>query len=134
MRLILFLLMPLVLVLVFLSVTNFGENVTLTVWDTTYQDVPLDRLLFISFAAGAAFITIIAVAEGATIRLANRRLRRELDKLETENSFLRTQPPVASKEKAEAPPAVTPTTTPMPPEEPLPSAPVYGSGEAAEPD
>jgi len=78
-------------VLVGFVITNPSERVTITLGNTQYSDVPLAMVALVALTIGVAFTAAIALIEGATIRLANRRLRREIQRLETENSFLRTQ-------------------------------------------
>jgi uncharacterized membrane protein YciS (DUF1049 family) len=72
------------------TVTNLGAAATITVWGTEHPDVPIWQVVIVSLAVGAALIWILATVEGASIRLENRRLRREIHKLETELNFLRT--------------------------------------------
>jgi hypothetical protein len=78
-------------VLVGFVITNPSERVTITLGNTEYPDVPLPMVALIALTVGVAFTAAVALIEGATIRLANRRLRREIQRLETENSFLRSQ-------------------------------------------
>jgi uncharacterized integral membrane protein len=128
---------PLVLVLlvagiIFLA-TNAEEQVDVNLGTKTYSEVPLGVVVFVSFAIGAGVVAVTALVEGATIRLANRRLRRELRQAETEIHFLRTGPPAASRpEPDQAGPFVVPPLLPAETEEPpelLPSAPVYDDSE-----
>ncbi len=77
--------------------TNLEARVDVVVWDTSHADVPVYLLVVLSALAGCLVVGIIAVAEGAHIRLANRRLRREIHQLETELNYLRTQPPAGSR-------------------------------------
>jgi uncharacterized integral membrane protein len=86
----------LALVLIGFGVTNLGTYVTITIWATEYPNVPIFYIVAISVFVGALFSALIAVVEGAKIRLDNRRLRRELHKQETEINYLRTQPPASS--------------------------------------
>ncbi len=64
-----------------------------TPW-ATYHDAALWKLVLVAVAIGAVFTGTFAVAEGAQTRLVNRRLKRQIHKLETEINYLRTQPPV----------------------------------------
>ena len=89
-------------VLVGFVITNPSERVTITLGNTQYADVPLSMVALIALTVGVAFTAAIALVEGATIRLANRRLRREIQRLETENSFLRTQSPTVSVPEPES--------------------------------
>jgi uncharacterized integral membrane protein len=119
----------LALVLIGFGVTNLGTYVTITIWGTEYADVPIFYIVAVSVFVGALFSAIIAVVEGAKIRLDNRRLRRELRKQETEINYLRTQPPSSGASepdemedadgKAQLKPAATPSRRHVP------SAPVY---------
>jgi hypothetical protein len=72
-------------------ITNPSERVTITLANTQYTDVPLPLVALIALTLGVAFTAAVALIEGATIRLVNRRLRREIQRLETENTFLRSQ-------------------------------------------
>jgi uncharacterized integral membrane protein len=72
--------------------TNLDAKTEATIWDTTYRDVPLYLVVILSVLAGAVYVGVIAVTEGAAIRLANRRLTREVQRLENEITFYRTQP------------------------------------------
>ena len=72
--------------------TNPGERVDVTVGTAQYENAPLALVAFFALTVGVAFTALVALIEGATIRLDNRRLRREIQRLETENHFLRTQP------------------------------------------
>ena len=82
--------------------TNLGARVDIVVWDQTHTDVPVYLLVILSAFAGCLVVGIIAVAEGAHIRLTNRRLRREIHQLETEINYLRTQPPTGSRRDVDA--------------------------------
>ena len=92
------------IVLVGFLVTNPAERVNITVGSSQYEDVPLSLVALIALTVGVAFTAAVALIEGATIRLSNRRLRREIQRLETENSFLRTQSPAARKTEPEVRP------------------------------
>ena len=48
--------------------------------------------------AGVVSVGIIGVADGALVRLRNRQMSREIQRLETELNFLRTQPPAMRRE------------------------------------
>ena len=78
-------------VLIGFLITNPGERVDVTVGNAQYQNTPLALVAFFALSVGVAFTALVALIEGATIRLDNRRLRREIQRLETENHFLRTQ-------------------------------------------
>lgn len=111
--------------------TNMETRVPITVVKSSYPDV---RLVFVTICAvvvGALYTGLIAVAEGAAIRLANRRLEREVQKLETELNYLRTQPVGPARPEPDAisrdSGASVPTlgAAPRDDEERPPSAPVY---------
>jgi uncharacterized integral membrane protein len=84
------------LVLVGFLITNPSQRVEVTLGSTQYSDVPLSLVALISLTVGVAFTAVVALIEGATIRLANRRLRREIERLHTERSLLRSQPPASA--------------------------------------
>jgi uncharacterized integral membrane protein len=123
----------LALVLIGFGVMNLGTYVNIKLWATEYPKVPIFYIVAVSVFVGALFSAIIAVVEGAKIRLDNRRLRRELRKQETEINYLRTQPPATSRtEPDELDIAEAPASAP--PEKPasgrhVPSAPVYETDE-----
>jgi uncharacterized integral membrane protein len=123
----------LALVLIGFGVTNLSTYVTITIWATEYPNVPIFYIVAVSVFVGALFSAIIAVVEGAKIRLDNRKLRRELHKQETEINYLRTQPPAISVrepddiEAAAAPAPAPPETTSS--RKHVPSAPVYEANE-----
>jgi hypothetical protein len=72
-------------------VTNPGEQVDITLGSRLYEGVPLALVALVALTVGVAFTAVVALFEGATIRLANRRLRREIQRLENEIRFLRSQ-------------------------------------------
>jgi len=91
------LLVILLTILLFLNLlgfvlTNLETKVDVTVWKTLHRDVPLFAVVILSVLAGIVYAGIIAVAEGANLRIANHRLQRDIQKLETELNYLRTQP------------------------------------------
>ena len=123
----------LALVLIGFGVTNLGTHVTITIWATEYPNVPIFYIVAIAVFIGALFSALIAVVEGAKIRLDNRRLRRELHKQETEINYLRTQPPASSGPEPDEV-EVAPVPAPPPPDSSVtqrhvPSAPVYEADE-----
>ena len=104
-----------------------------------YRQVHVGVIVLISTVVGAVFMGVLALIEGASIRLANRRLRRELQKLETENNFLRTQRSTETKPEPDAFDVRPRELETVPSEErlrqgKLPSAPVYDPGAPTEPD
>jgi len=78
-------------VLVGFLIMNPAERVNITIGSSQYENVPLSLVALIALTIGVAFTATVALIEGATIRLTNRRLRREIQRLETESSFLRSQ-------------------------------------------
>lgn len=122
--------------------TNLETEVPIRVFETAHEGVPLYLVVILSVFVGILYAGTIAVAEGAHIRLANRRLSRDVHKLETEVNYLRTQPAVGRREPDSLPSEEAPGTpagsrskadrsdsrrTP-------PSAPVYGGGTGAPDD
>ncbi len=113
------------------TVTNLGSVVSLELWGTEYPDIPIWRVVIISIGVGAALVGLLATVEGATIRFENRRLRKEIHKMEIELNFLRTTQP--SGARAAEPDAIEDSSRPALPaatvtatlSEPA-SAPVYG--------
>ena len=115
--------------LLLFSLTNRGP-VAVSLGQTTYENVPVWTFGLASLIVGVLLTGIVAVIEGAGIRLDNHRLRREMRKMETEINFLRTQPTAAPRAE---PDALEVTTEPIgalpapagPLESDPPSAPVY---------
>ena len=133
MRLLLLVITIVVLAFVFFGALNSEERVSINLGMTTYDDVPLYRTVFLAFAVGALFVGIIGLVEGTTLRLANRRLRRDLHKLETEAHFLRTQGSGAELETTgitQRKPDDLPRRLPASTDAPKPSsAPIYETGD-----
>src|SRR3972149_1516805 len=73
--------------------TNLDTRVPVTVWETQYMDLPLFLLGIIAVFVGVCCGGIRGGAGGASTRLANRRLAREVQRLEAELNYLRAQPP-----------------------------------------
>jgi uncharacterized integral membrane protein len=116
------------LVLVGFLITNPSQRVEVTLGSTQYSDVPLSLVALISLTVGVAFTAVVALIEGATIRLANRRLRREIERLHTERSILRTPPPDAASPPEPEMPDVRPglpASPKLPARDRPASAPVY---------
>jgi uncharacterized integral membrane protein len=90
--------LALLLALLGFSITNLETLTTVTLWETTYHDVPLWSVVFLSALAGIVSVGIIGVVDGALLRLKNRRMAREIKRLETELNFMRTQPPALRRE------------------------------------
>jgi uncharacterized integral membrane protein len=108
----------------FFVMDNLDTEVEVRLGERAYPSVQLFAVVLGSILVGMVYAGVIALAEGANVRLANRRLAREIGKLETELNYLRTQRP-------EPAPAEAPLPGPLSasPEEPAPdraSAPVYG--------
>lgn len=130
MRLFLFVLLLFAIPLVAFLVLNDAEQVTIDLGTAVYPEVPVWIVVLLSLATGAGLVGIIAVAEGAAIRLANRKLRRELRALETEVNLLRTEPAGGPAPLVERPaPRAAVPAAPERPAEHRPSAPVYGREE-----
>lgn len=112
-------------------VTNLDQKVTVTVWTTPYENIHFFLVVILAVLAGICYAGIIGVAEGAQSRLTNRRLLRELRRLESELNFLRTQPPSARPEPDAVPEPESPGAAPLPPLAPstVAAAPVYGTEE-----
>jgi hypothetical protein len=117
--------------------TNFDTRIGVTVWNTHHEDVALYVVVFVSILAGCLFAGIIGVAERTQMWLVNRRHSREIQRLETELNYLRTQPlsRSGSTEAVEQREQVDPgrNISEDPQRAPYPSAPVYG-GDDDDPD
>ncbi|HET9300079.1 MAG TPA: LapA family protein [Candidatus Polarisedimenticolaceae bacterium] len=112
----------------FFVMDNLDTEVQVRLGKRAYPSVQLFVVVLASIFVGMVYAGIIAVAEGANARLANRRLAREVGKLETELNYLRTQRVGA----ASTVPAAPADTLPPSAAEVLPdraSAPVYGAEE-----
>jgi uncharacterized integral membrane protein len=90
--------LALLLAILGFSITNLETLTTVTLWETTYHDVPLWSVVFLSALAGIVSVGIIGVVDGALVRLRNRQMARELGRLERELNFLRTQPSAGRRE------------------------------------
>ena len=114
------------------TVTNLGSVVSIKLWwGTEYPDIPIWLVVIVSIGVGAALIGLLATVEGAAIRFENRRLRKEIHKMERELNFLRTtqpsggrapEPDAIEDSSPAALPAAAVTATLSEPA----SAPVYG--------
>ena len=99
MRLLLILIiMALLLLILGFAITNLETHVPVTFWETTYQDVPLWSVVFVSVLLGVVSVGIIGVVDGGFVRIRNRQLMKENRRLETELYWLRTQPPSVRRE------------------------------------
>lgn len=75
------------------TVTNLGSLVSIELWGTQHPDIPVWQVVIVSIGIGAALIGLLATVEGASIRFENRRLRKDMHKMERELNFLRTTQP-----------------------------------------
>ncbi len=131
--LIIALILGLFIVIVGFMITNAGEVTNVTLWDRLLTDIPLFMVVIVSILVGVVATGVAALAEGTNIRLANRRLIRQVQKMETEINYLRTQPPVQSRPEPDDLKAggggPMPAAGRTPPDrqdaEALPTAPVY---------
>jgi uncharacterized integral membrane protein len=138
MRLALPLLLILFVVLLFMFALTNDARVDVTLGGTTYRAVHLTIVVLVSLVVGVLFTGILALIEGASSRLENRRLRRTVEKLETETNFLRTQR-AAELPRAEPDAVEEPAPTPRAVESEddwrerkPPSAPVYDPDDPGE--
>ncbi|HVQ34755.1 MAG TPA: LapA family protein [Candidatus Bathyarchaeia archaeon] len=118
----------LVLAMLGFAMTNLETKTPVTLWETTYQDVPLWSIVFLSIFVGIVSVGIIAVVDGAFVRLRSRQLLREVARLEGELNWIRTQPAGVRQEPDVPARAAPETDDELPPEPggPPSSAPVYG--------
>lgn len=119
------------------TMTNLETRVGITLMKTVYPDVRLIAIVFMAILTGIVYASVIGVAEGVSLRLSNRRLQREIRRLEAELSFYRRQPAGAPVEPdVPGEPAVEPQPAGAVGEEEEPlarppaSAPIYGEDEA----
>ena len=140
MRLVLILvILALLLAILGFAMTNLETRTAITVWQTTYQDVPLWSVVFLSALAGIVSVGVIAVVDGAFVRARYRQVVRELRRVETELNFLRTQPATPRLEpdapsRAEAPDDADDEDEPARAPVPLATAPVYQPEDADDDD
>lgn len=123
----------LTVVVVVFAIFN-SASVPITLWNTSVPAVDLWVVVLVSIIVGAVFALTIGLVEGTATRIENRRLRRTMRKLETENNYLRTQPSSARRKplpSSETPPL--PEVTSSAAHEPA-SAPVYEGGADDEDD
>ena len=104
---------------------NLDSRAEVTIWETTYPNVSLHLVVVLSLFAGILYSGIIGIAQGVQMWVANRRLGRDVQKLETELNYHRTQP--SARPRSEPDVAEVSEETSLPGEEglALPSAPVY---------
>ena len=74
------------------ALTNFDTRVPITFFATRHEDVRLFAVVVLAALFGATCVGIVALVEGTTLRLANRRLEKEVARLESELNYARTQP------------------------------------------
>ena len=113
--------------------TNLDSRVSVTFWKTEYTDLPLFLVVIIAVFTGVCYAGIIGVAEGAHIRLTNRRLVREVQRLDAELNHARTQPPTAPAVEPDATLERVPLPEPKVAELPV-AAPVYSADDEWRPD
>jgi hypothetical protein len=116
-------------------VTNLETEVPVRVFETVHEGVPLYLVGILAVFVGIVYAGVLAVAEGANVRLANRRMAREIQKLETEINYLRTQPS-AGRPEPDSPGSErssgrgsSPSGGPAASDRSLPTAPVYGADD-----
>ena len=121
------------------TVTNLGSIVSIKLWGTEYPDIPIWQVVIVSIGVGAALIGLLATVEGASIRFENRRLRKDMHKMERELNSLRTTQP--SGARAPEPDAIETTAQSALPAAPVAAAlsepasmPVYGEKDDWPPD
>ena len=71
-----------------LVVANQG-TVAVNMLFRAYEDVPVRLVMVASLLAGIGFTSFIGIVEGIRLRARNRRLRREVTRLENEMELLR---------------------------------------------
>ena len=83
-----------VLLLVTLTLLNLHEHADLSLWFGPDEppDIPLSWILWGCTLSGVVFMGLIAVLEGLHLRLANGRLRRQVNNLQEELDDLRSLP------------------------------------------
>lgn len=91
------LVVSLVLLVVFIgllgfALTNFETRVPITVFETTHPEVRLFAVVILAALFGATCVGIVALVEGTALRIANRRLEKEVARLDSELNYARTQP------------------------------------------
>jgi uncharacterized integral membrane protein len=86
----------------FFVLNNLDTRVEVKVMETVYPEVDLFLVVLLSILTGMLYVGIIAVVEGANIRFVNHRLAREIQQLETEINYLRTQKAGAPRPEPDA--------------------------------
>ena len=82
--------------------TNYEAPVTVTVFQTQFSDVPVYAVVLVAIVIGIVYAGVIAVAEGTAIRFRNRRLVKEVERLERELAYVRTQPSSGTRPEPDA--------------------------------
>ena len=135
--LIIALILGLFIIIVGFMITNAGEVTDVTLWDRPLTDIPLYLVVIASLLVGVVSTGVAALAEGTNIRLTNRRLIRQVQKMETEINYLRTQPPVQNRPEPDdlktaggGPTSAADRTRPDRQDtDTIPTAPVYSPGD-----
>ncbi len=119
------------------TTTNLETRVPITLMKTLHPDVRLIAIVFVAILTGIVYAGVIAIAEGMSLRIANRRLRREIQRLEAELDFFRRRPAAAVQPEPDVLDETAPREEPLEAEEAgagserraLASAPVYDAEE-----
>ena len=114
------------------AIFNADERVLLNLNGT--HDLPLAGVVFAAVLLGVLITGSAALVEGASIRMANRRLRKEIHQLETELNYLRTQPSASAIRSESEDDEITEPEQPQLPPASTPSAPDYAAEGAWDDD
>jgi uncharacterized integral membrane protein len=116
------------------TTTNLETRVPITLLKTSHPDARLIAIVFVAILTGIVYAGVIAIAEGMSLRIANRRLKREIQRLEAELDFYRARPagpaqpePDVLEETGRAEETLQETEQAGVERRPLASAPVYDS-------
>jgi len=85
-------------------VTQNGTPVDLEVFLTTYRGTPLSVVMAACLSGGIGFAALISFFDGARLRLQNRRLRRQVSRLEEEIQQVRKPRSAAEHDEEATPP------------------------------
>jgi uncharacterized integral membrane protein len=88
---------------VLLLVTQNDAKVDVNLLFSSYQQVSVSLIMVACLAAGVGFAALISFLDGLRLRLQNRRLRKDLGRLEGE--LERRRKPLAGKTASEVPTA-----------------------------
>ncbi len=119
--------------LVGFAVENPDVRVPVSIGSTTYPAVQLFVVVFVAFACGVMATALIALVEGTGARMANRRLRRNLERQEAALGTARAQSEFARRGEPDAldrEPSSGARPAPQRVPREFPSAPVYQPVEA----